>query len=215
MRTTKGEILTQLRRGGAGTVDGLATSLGLARMTVRQHLADLERDDMVFSRLERRGTGRPHLLFSLSDRGQEFFPKRYDRLAELVLQEAAFLEADEISGLSPQEKKRVLLKKMAESAYLQHEPLVQGKSLQERVEIVAQILRDEGGLTEWSGDGQEYEIVIHNCVYRRVADSHDSLCEFDLELVSRLLGREVQCTEFLRQGAGRCRFVVSDKVSEQ
>ena len=75
MQSTKGEILTQLKQNGTGTVDGLASALGLARMTIRQHLSALERDGLVSSKLERQRTGRPHLLFSLSDLGQESFPK--------------------------------------------------------------------------------------------------------------------------------------------
>lgn len=215
MKTTKGEILTHLKQSGTGTVDGLASALGLARMTIRQHLSVLERDGLVSSRLERQRTGRPHLLFSLSDLGQESFPKQYDRLADLMLQEVAFLEASEIEGLSHRDKKQVLLKKMAENAYSKHRTLVEGKSLQERVKSVAQLLNEEGGLAEWKADGQRYEIIVHNCVYRRVADSQDSLCEFDVVLLSRLLGQDVQCEEFLSQGGDCCRFVVREEVSEQ
>ena len=61
MRTTKSEILAHLKRTGGSPIEELATSLGLARMTVRQHLAMLERDALVSSREGRRGAGgAPH-----------------------------------------------------------------------------------------------------------------------------------------------------------
>src|SRR3972149_1654240 len=178
MQSTKSQILAHLKRSGNGTVDGLASTLGLARMTVRQHLAALERDGLVESGEERRRTGRPRMVFSLSDRGQEMFPKRYDRLADLALQEVAFLDAEEIAGRSPQEKKR----------------------LPERVAAVAQILHEEGGFAEWHREGEAFEIVDYNCVYRRVADSHDDICDWHMELLARLLGQRVGCSQFQSQG---------------
>jgi len=207
--------MDHIKRSGGSTVDGLATALGLARMTVRQHLTVLERDGMVVSREERRRTGRPHFLFTLSDRGQELFPKRYDRLADLALQEVAFLDAEDIAGLNPEQKKRLLLSKMAERVYLQHQMRVQGKSLPERVATVTKILEEEGGLAEWRVEAQQYEIVDYNCVYRRVVNSHDDLCQWHLTLLSRLLGHDVECTQFQSRGAECCRFVVRQEGPSQ
>jgi predicted ArsR family transcriptional regulator len=208
VQSTKEQILTYLKRTGSGTVDEVARRFGLARMTVRQHLAALERDGLVRSREERRRTGRPHLLFSLSESGQEKFPRRYDRLADLALQEVALLEADEIAGLDPEAKKRLLLRKMAERVFRQHEAKVRGKPLSDRVALVAEILRDEGGFAEWTADGAEFEIVDYNCVYRRVADSHKDVCDWHVHLLGKLLDRPVKCSELMSRGADSCRFVI-------
>jgi len=207
--STKNDILAYLKRAGGTTVDAVASEFGLARMTVRQHLFGLERDGLVVSREERRQVGRPHLVFSLSAGGEERFPKRYDRLANLALQEVALLEADEIAGLAPEEKKRLLLKKMADRVYEEHEPMVRDKGLKERVAIIADILRQEGGFAEWLAEGQRYEIVDYNCVYRKVADSHRDVCEWHLSLLGRLLGKDVECAQFISEGADCCRFVVN------
>ena len=191
-------------------MDEVARGFGLARMTVRQHLAALERDGLVRSREERRRTGRPHLLFSLSDSGEEKFPKRYDRLADLALQEVALLEADEIAGLNPEEKKKLLLRKMADRVFHQHEAKVRDKPLTDRVALVAEILREEGGFAEWTGEGSEFEIVDYNCVYRRVADSHKDVCDWHVQLLGKLLDHPVECSEMMSRGADSCRFVVHD-----
>jgi predicted ArsR family transcriptional regulator len=210
MQSTKEHILSCLKRTGGATVDGLASEFGLARMTVRQHLSGLERDGLVVSREVRQAKGRPHLLFTLSDGGQEMFPKRYDRLADLALQEVATLEASDIAGLSALEKKKLLLMRMAERVYLEHEPRVKDKPLPERVAIVADILREEGGFAEWKADGGEFEIEDHNCVYRRVVEVHHDLCDWHVSLLGRLLGSEVQCTQFQSDGAESCRFIVRE-----
>ena len=208
MRTTKNEILSHLKRTGGSSVEELATALGLARMTVRQHLATLERDDLVRSREVRRATGRPHYAFSLTDRGEEMFPKRYDRLAGLILEEVALLDGEEIAGLTPAQKRRLLFDKMVGRVHSQYEAKVAGKPLKERVEVVARILDEEGGFAEWRPLNGGFEIADYNCVYRRVADSHGDLCDWHLSLLSRLLGNDVRCTQFMSKGAESCRFVV-------
>jgi len=208
MRTTKNQILSHLKRSGGSSVEELATSLGLARMTVRQHLAMLERDTLVSSREVRRATGRPHYVFSLTDGGEEMFPKRYDRLAGLILEEVSLLDGEEIAGLTPAQKKRLLFDKMVGRVHSQYQAKVAGKPLKERVEAVAGILDEEGGFAEWRVVNGGFEIADYNCVYRRVVDSHDDLCDWHLSLLSRLLGNDVSCTQFMSKGAECCRFVV-------
>lgn len=208
MQSTKEAILAYLKRAGASSIDGLATEFGLARMTVRQHLAALERDRLVVSHEERGRTGRPRLVYTLSEGGEERFPRRYERLAELALQEVAFLDSDEIAGLTPDQKKKLLLMKMAERVYKEHERKVEGKPLPERVRIVTDILREEGGFAEWTPRERGYEIADHNCVYRRVAESHPEMCDWHVSLLGRLLGRDVECAQFMSRGAEACRFLV-------
>jgi predicted ArsR family transcriptional regulator len=211
MQSTKQNILAHLKRGGTGTIDGIAREFSLARMTIRQHLAALERDGLVLSSEERRKIGRPHLVYRLSEGGEERFPRRYERLAELALAEVAFLDAEEIAGLSPDEKKRLLLVKMAERVYREHEQKVQGRPLPERVQIVTDILGEEGGLAEWAPRDGGFEIADHNCVYRRVVTSHPDLCDWHISLLGRLLGQEVECSQFMSRGADSCRFLVTEK----
>jgi predicted ArsR family transcriptional regulator len=213
MQSTKQNILHYLKRSGGSTVDAVASEFGLARMTVRQHLSVLERDGLVVSREERRRTGRPHLVFSLTEGGEERFPKRYDRLADLALQEVALLEPEEIAGLAPEGKKRLLLAKMADRVYREHEPRVRGKGLKDRVAVIADILRGEGGFAEWKAEGERYEIVDYNCVYRKVAGAHRDVCDWHLSLLGRLLGSDVECAQFMSQGADCCRFVVKDEAA--
>jgi predicted ArsR family transcriptional regulator len=212
MQSTKEHILASLKRSGGSTIDALAREFGLAKMTIRQHLASLERDALVVSHEERRKTGRPHLVYQLTEDGQERFPRRYERLAELALEEVAFLDSDEIAGLSPKDKKRLLLVKMAERVYREHEERVREQPLENRVRIVADILREEGGFADWSESEAGFEIADHNCVYRRVVETNPELCEWHVSLLGRLLGTDVQCTQFMSKGADSCRFIVQPDV---
>ena len=211
MQSTKEHILAFIKRSGGASIDSLSREFGLAKMTVRQHLAALERDHLVASHEERGKTGRPHLVYQLTDGGQERFPRRYERLAELAIAEVAMLDADEIAGLTADEKKRLLLVKMAERVYREHEDRVREKELPERVQIVTDILREEGGFAEWTARDNAYEIADHNCVYRRVVETHPDLCDWHVSLLGRLLGKDVECAQYMSRGADSCRFVVKDE----
>jgi predicted ArsR family transcriptional regulator len=208
MQNTKSEILVLLKRSGGSTVEELSSALGLARMTVRQHLATLGRDDLVTAREVRRPTGRPHFFYSLTDKGEEGFPKSYDRLADMILDEVALLEGSEIEGLSGTEKKSVLFRKLARRVAAQYAPRLEGKSLEERVAKVVEILDAESGLVEWSKTDGGYEILNYNCVYRRVAESQEEVCAWHRELIRLLLAGKARAVEFQSGGADRCRFTI-------
>src|SRR5438309_1180307 len=91
MQSTKSQILAALKRQGHCSVDELAAQLSLAPMTVRQHLAMLERDSLVESHEERQRLGRPHFVFVLTEKGEASFPKQYDEIARQLLSEVGRL----------------------------------------------------------------------------------------------------------------------------
>ena len=208
VQSTKSRILTLLKRSGGSTVDELASALELARMTVRQHLTTLQRDKLVTAQEVRRPTGRPHFVYSLTDKGEETFPKRYDRLADMIIDEVALLDSSELEGLSSAEKKALLFRKLARRMVREYAQRLEGKTLEERVWAVVDILQAESGFAEWHKLPEGFEIVGYNCPYRRVAESQDEVCVWHLELFSQLLGGHVRAAEVQSHGADCCRFIV-------
>lgn len=208
VESTKSRILALLKRSAGSTVEELASALDLARMTVRQHLATLQRDNLVTAHEVRRPTGRPHFVYSLTDKGEETFPKRYDRLADMIIDEVALLDSSEIEGLSSAEKKALLFRKLARRIASQYAHRLEGKGLEERVSAVVDILQAESGFAEWHKLEEGFEILGYNCAYRRVAESQDEVCVWHLELLSQLLGGHVRAAEFQSRGDDCCRFIV-------
>ncbi|MGQ9571980.1 MAG: helix-turn-helix transcriptional regulator [Dehalococcoidia bacterium] len=208
IQSTKSQILALLKRRAGSTVEELATALDLARMTIRQHLAALQRDNLVVAREVRRPTGRPHFAYSLTAEGEETFPKRYDRLADMIIDEVALLEGREIEGLSPAEKKALLFRKLARRVARQYVQRLEGKSLAERVVAVVDILQAESGFAEWQKLEGHFEILGYNCPYRRVAESQDEVCVWHQELLNELLGGRVRAVERQSRGGDCCRFIV-------
>jgi len=192
VQSSKTLIVTFIKRSGGSTVDELAQALDLAPMTVRQHLSALQRDDLVRAEPVRRATGRPHYVYRLTQRGDDTFPKRYDRLAEALLREVSRLQPSEIEGLAPEEKTRLVLHRIADRLADAYEPKVRGRALEEQVAAVTEMLHADGGFAEWEKTESGYVIRDYNCLFGRAPLEDGSGCQWHFYLLSRMLGPGVR-----------------------
>ena len=215
MQTTKQQLLALLKRTGGVTVEEAAGTLAIASMTARQHLIGLEKDGLVTVDKVKRSMGRPHYLYTLTLKGEELFPRRYDLLAQIFLDEVGVLEADEIAGLSAAEKRSLLVHKTA--ARLAEHFRVPGRRrpLQERVEAVTEALHSIGGFAEWFPTDSGFEIRDYNCVFARLMPKQESGCEWHVHLLTQLLRWPVQHELITNGGGDCCRYVVSPELLTQ
>lgn len=72
---TRAQILQLLRRQGQMTAAELSDALGIGAVGVRQHLALLDRDDLVRANGVRRGVGRPSHLYMLHRASRSTLPQ--------------------------------------------------------------------------------------------------------------------------------------------
>jgi DeoR family transcriptional regulator, suf operon transcriptional repressor len=215
MQSTKQQILVLLNRAGSATIDEAAGALSIASMTARQHLVGLERDGLVQSEKVKRSNGRPHYLYRLTPRGEEMFPRRYDILAQLLLDEIGKLESEEIAGLGSAEKRSLMVQRVADRLAERHRMQVEGRSLEERVALTTDLLHLVGGFAEWFAAGESYEIRDYNCVFARIAPETESGCEWHARLLSRLLGQPVVHEIYSNGGAQCCRYLIPPASGER
>src|SRR3990172_2585256 len=114
MISTKSEILALLKRNGRQSVGELAQELKLAPVTIRQHLTHLERDGLVVAERGSDSAGRSRYLFRLTAKAHAAaFPRRSDRLVELLVREIGTLDGRELEGLTPEQKTSLILQRLA------------------------------------------------------------------------------------------------------
>jgi predicted ArsR family transcriptional regulator len=212
MQTTKSQILALLKRSEPLTVGALTEALGLAPMTVRQHLTSLERDGLVCAAAERQPKGRPHYLYRLTEQGERSFPRRYDRLASQLLKEISLLDPFDLAALGPADRIDHMLRRLADRAVEQYALRLAGASLEERVRQVAAILQEESGFVEWESAGGRLTLRDYNCMYRSLTDPRGAVCAWHRRLIERLVGRPPietatpvpeGCCSYVLTGAGR------------
>jgi predicted ArsR family transcriptional regulator len=215
MQSTKQQLLVLLKRAGGVTIEEAAGALSIASMTARQHLFGLERDGLVESEKVKRNTGRPHYLFRLTPKGEDMFPRRYDILAQLLLDEIGRLDSEEISHLSAEEKRLLMVQRVADRLAERHRYQVAGRTLAERVAATTEILHLIGGFAEWYECDGSFEIRDYNCVFARIAPESESGCEWHTRLLSRLLGTPVVHEVYSNGGARCCRYLVAPGKDEE
>lgn len=195
LQKTRQRIVEALKRNGGATVDQLASHMGLVPVTVRAHLAILERDGLVFGEEERTGgAGRPHILYQLTEKGEELFPRHYDRLANNLLDHLVATQgADRVIGM---------LESIAINVASEHEGRLASKPFDERVREAAAILTQQGCTAEYSESGGAYQVDIYNCPYRKVASEHPQVCTLETQLLKTLTrGRVLETVNTSPRGA--------------
>ena len=218
MTNTKSEILALLKRNGGHSVSELAAALKLAPITVRQHLTHLQRDGLVVAEQRSQASGRPHYEFRLTAKAHAAaFPRRSDRLVELLVREIGFLDGHELEGLTPRQKTNLILQRLAERLADEFAPLLQGWPLQERIVFVTEVMHADGGFAEWEQTSGGYEIRDFNCLFHRLldGDGEGELCEWHRSFLSRMLGTDVRVVPCSDSSTRCCRYLIETVASER
>lgn len=213
--TTRNEILTLLKRNGGHSVSELAAALNLAPISVRQQLTRLERDGLLITEQRAGPSGRPHYVFRLTAKAHAAaFPRRSDRLVELLIREIGLLEGSELSGLTAREKTCLILERLAQRLADEYAPLLQGWSLQERVSFVTEVMHADGGFAEWGKTPTGYEIRDFNCLFHRLLgrEGAGDVCEWHRHFLSRTLGTDVRVVPCADTTSNCCRYMVVEEA---
>ncbi len=198
MQPTRQDILDYLRRHGRGSVRDLGQLLGLTSTGIRQHLTILERDGLIEGHEERGRVGRPALVYSLTDRGDSLYPKRYDSLAGMLL--------DEVKAMTGSKGLQSLLRRVAVRLAERHQDRMEGKDLPARVEEVARIIEEEGCLVDTAFQDGVYFIHRYTCPFPSVAADHTGLCSLHVEYVRRLLQADARLISCIIRGDRSCTY---------
>lgn len=199
--STRQRLLRELKFRRGATQAELADALGLTREAVRQQLAALETEGLAASVAQASaGRGRPTLLYRLTDAAEDEFPKFYDALTVTLVR--ALGEQVGEAGM------RRVLAQVTDQQVAQWQPVLEGKSLLERMDALRGVYFDADPFTEVREDNDGVMLVEHNCPYLAAARDEPRLCSVTVSTMKRLLGVDVERTERFQQGDGRCVFRV-------
>jgi DeoR family suf operon transcriptional repressor len=197
---TKTTILNTLRSQGKCTVKELAEAAQVTPISVRHHLAGFQAEGLVTVEEARHGVGRPLHLFSLTERGQESFPRRYYRLTNHILRE--------LKGSLSEKKVHEIFSSIAMSMVDDYANDFDGLPLKERIENLQALLQHEGFETEI--ERKDDQILIHelNCPYFQIGQSHPEICVIDQTFIANTLAVPVERVSCILEGDRSCTFCI-------
>ena len=201
---TRQEILNSLKVEGSRTADELSRALGISQVAVRQHLSSLEAEQSVVVEIERKGLGRPAHRYRLTPQGDETFPRKYDTLANSMLDELRAWQGDEAIS--------ELVKRQRERMRREWQSRLSGKQTQERISELARLLTELGYMAEAREIAPgSYTLVKRNCPHCAVARNHpETCCKTSAAFYEQLLGdMVVERSETILEGSRNCAFTLS------
>lgn len=203
--STRSRLLHLLRTSGSCAVNELAFALGVTEMAVRKHLNTMERDGHLNVTSVRQSMGRPIYRYSLSEKADDLFPKNYSQLTLDLLLE---LEED-AGGVDVIDR---MFQGRRDKLARRYEERMQEKPLEERVRELALIQNGGGYMAAWERVGDDgYALHEYNCPIAHVADRFRQACHCEKQLFAQLLDADVERTECLAEGGGRCTYAIKPR----
>lgn len=184
------------------TVEELSQQLSISRNAVNQHLTALDANGYITSASLTYTGGRPSRVYILTDVGRELFPRHYSLLANLMVNWVKQNLGDD--------KLESCLSELGEQVAVQFKDRVdQHTSLTDAAAEVADIMK-ELGYEAASNDiaPDTVEIVANNCIFHKLAENTNKVCDLDITLMSTLLKSPVEHKECMVKGGQCCRFTI-------
>lgn len=201
MVNTREQVLNLIKNRGQVTTAELADALSISAVSVRHHLSGLLADGLIRSTEIRHGVGRPHLSYSLTEAAQERFPAKYLRLSGRLL--------DELKASLPPQALEEMFARMAEGMIAEYRTRLAGRTLEEKMDLLMELLGTEGFMAHWNRTGETISLTEYNCPYLHIGQRHPEVCAIDETVIRQVLNANVQKTTCILNGGERCVFLIT------
>lgn len=199
-QSTRETVFHTIKDMNRATVDDLAVAAEVSPVTVRHHLNGLMADGLIESDSVRRKVGRPYYVYSVSEKGNELFPKTYLALSSRLLDEMKERFSAEIVAELFQGVVQGILDDRA--GEFEHLPM------EARLDYLVGLLENEGFLAKWEKNGDKYDIIEYSCPLLSIGQTHQEVCTLDTALIEAVMQAEIEQHSCMIEGDSRCRFTI-------
>ncbi|AKG33303.1 helix-turn-helix transcriptional regulator [Paenibacillus durus] len=205
--STRKKIVTLLKQHGPMDAVSLASKLSLTGMAVRQHLYELQNQQVVEFEEEARPMGRPAKMWKLTSGANAWFPNGYLQLSVSLLHgiRASF-------GEDGVEKILDDLHQTQKQHY--HMSISDETELQDKLQRLSMLRMNEGYFAEvQEQDDESFLLIQKHCPILEAADACRGFCRNEIELFQSVLGDNVviERVEYLLSGEGRCTYRITER----
>jgi DeoR family suf operon transcriptional repressor len=208
---TKERIL-ELLLGGSKSAGEIADRLQIRKSAARVHLESLRSFGAVKSKFKIEKMGRPKKVYELTEKGREFFPRKYDLFLNLVL--------DKIAGKKGEAEAREIIESIAEDIASGIRAKIDKNNHPHNLEHSLKIINDasdEMGFASSLGRDEKdnsFYIQSKNCILHKVASHnqemichglHDKIISKSLEGNSDV---RIELKECMALGNEYCRHTI-------
>jgi predicted ArsR family transcriptional regulator len=203
MKSTRDRILQTLLMNPRSTISDLAGAVSINNISVRHHLTNLQAEGYIVAEEERHGVGRPRLVYSLTQTGQEKFPTRYLQLTDRLL--------THLKQTLPEDTYRHLFSDMAKDLAVEQGAKMKTLPLEQKLDQLKTNLENEGFSIEWEQDGGDYRINEVACPFYHIGQNHPEVCALDQTLISTMLSIPTEKVQCVLNGDSLCSYIIKEQ----
>ncbi|MCK4800418.1 MAG: winged helix-turn-helix transcriptional regulator [Anaerolineales bacterium] len=203
---TRERVLRTLLLNQRRTVNELAEAVDINPISVRHHVIKLEAEGLIQSEEERHGVGRPHFVYSLTNKGMEQFPQRYLQLTLRLLQHLKTNLSEKVIGEIFQELAEGIAGELTQDVDLED------LTLHERLQLLQEVLTSEGFMVNLQEEEDNFYIIEASCPYHHVGEDHPEICVVDRELIAHFVSSTPQRIECILDGDKQCKYLIKKTV---
>ncbi|MGC1275599.1 MAG: winged helix-turn-helix transcriptional regulator [Planctomycetaceae bacterium] len=192
------EFLRRLHRRESATIQELCEDVGVTATAVRQRLGRLVAAGFADRREVREGRGRPHHVYTVSDRGLRELGDNYSELAAILW--------DELRSIPDGRVRSAILSRIQETLAERYGRGVDGRTIPQRIEQLRRRLAECGFDVEVDAQGLLPILRENNCPYYDLATTDPAICELEQRVFERVLGTSVALTQRCVDGHHCCEF---------
>jgi DeoR family suf operon transcriptional repressor len=198
------DLLVALRKEQPLSAKALGVRFALTTNALRRHLKVLEDAGLVRFRREVRGVGGPVYAYSLTERGEQLFPREYAGALSDAL--------DVVRAEQGAEGVVRLFRRRWEVIAEEAKPRLAQLSLADRASALATMLTASGYMAESESSAPgEARITEHNCAVREIARRHPEVCAAEAAFIEQVLDAAVERQRHMMHGCASCEYTATDK----
>ena len=215
---TKERIL-ELLLDGSKSAGEVADRLQIQKSAARVHLESLQSLRAVRSKFKIEIMGRPKKVYELTEKGREFFPRKYDLFLNLVL--------DKIAGKKGQAEAREIIESIAEDIASGIRVKINKNNhshdLEQSLKIINDATNQMGFASSLERDEKDdsFYIQSRNCILHKVASANqDMICHgLHDKIISKALegnnpDARIELKECMALGNEYCRHIIRSRVQK-
>lgn|SRR5574340_329822 len=184
------------------TVSDLIRAAGVTRTAVAEQLNELVAAGLVTRSTERLpGRGRPRHLYSATQAALLLLFANGQRLVVPAIWQA-------IGELGGDPMVRKVVKRVGRIIAEHYKCRITAKTPQKRLEAIARLLVEEGGLVETVAESGQLVLRRRSCPFISMIDERRSVCAVDQDMLSEVVGRPVRRITCRHDGDPCCTFEI-------
>lgn len=199
------KFLNLLKVRGPQPSSVVAKELAITIEGARFQLTKLAEEGLVQAVLESKGVGRPTQIWSLTEKGNRYFPNKHAEFSvQLIESMSEVLNEEQLDKIISLREKKANIK------YI--EALKNIPDLEQKISRLAELRNSDGYFAEWNKEDDGFILIENHCPICAAAQRCNDLCDAEMNTFREIFGEEISIerVDHIISGSRRCAYKIKN-----